>query len=98
YASGGAEWLGIGVNGGAAQPVLGPLAPTTGTVHGFQLSYYDSTGAALTAASASIPKVRTIGVMLRGVTSAQVAAAGRSRAMIYDSLLAVVTLRNAPRN
>ena len=98
YSSGGAEWLGISVNGAAAQPVLGPLAPTSGTVHGFQLTYYDSTGTALTATSANIPKIRTIGVMLRGVTSARVAAAGRTRALIYDSLMAVVTLRNAPRN
>ncbi|MGH7532498.1 MAG: PulJ/GspJ family protein [Gemmatimonadales bacterium] len=98
YASGGAEWLGISVNGAAAQPVLGPLTATSGSVHGFQLSYYDSTGTALTAASSSIPQVRTIGVMLRGVTRAQVAATGRTRALIYDSLLAVVTLRNAPRN
>lgn len=98
YASGGSEWLGLSVNGGSAQPVLGPLAPTAGTVYGFQLTYYDSTGTALTATSTNIPKVRTIGVMLRGVTSAQVAAAGRTRALIYDSLMAVVTLRNAPRN
>lgn len=98
YASGGSEWLGLSVNGGAAEPVLGPLAPTLGTVYGFQLTYYDSSGTALTATSANIPKIRTIGVMLRGVTSARVAAAGRTRALIYDSLMAVVTLRNAPRN
>ncbi|MGB7212814.1 MAG: prepilin-type N-terminal cleavage/methylation domain-containing protein [Gemmatimonadales bacterium] len=98
YASGGAEWLGISVDGATAQPVLGPLVPASGSVRGFQLSYYDSTGASLTAVSTSIPRIRTIGVMLRGVTSAQVAAAGRTRALIYDSLLAVVTLRNAPRN
>lgn len=98
YASGGSEWLGLSVNGGAAQPVLGPLAPTSGSVYGFQLTYYDSTGTALTATSTNIPKVRAIGVMLRGVTRSQVAAAGRTRSLIHDSLMAVVTLRNAPRN
>ena len=98
YGSGGSEWLGLSVNGGSAEPVLGPLAPTSGTVYGFQLTYYDSTGSALAATSANIPKIRTIGVMLRGVTSSQVAAAGRTRSLIYDSLMAVVTLRNAPRN
>lgn len=98
FSSGGSTWLGLSVDGATPQPVLGPLVTTSGAIQGFHLTYYDSTGSVLAAASASIPNIRSIGVMLRGVTSAQVAAAGRTRMLVYDSLMAVVTLRNAPRN
>lgn len=98
YSSAGSEWLGMSVGGAAAEPVLGPLAPTSGSVYGFTLTYYDSTGTALTAVAASIPKIRSIGVMLRGVTSEAIASAGRTRALAYDSLMALITLANAPRN
>lgn len=98
FTSGGSTWLGLSVNGATPLPVLGPLITTSGAVQGFHLTYYDSTGSVLTATSTSIPKIRTIGLMLRGVTSANVAAAGRTRMLVYDSLMAVVTLRNAPRN
>lgn len=98
YASGGSQWLGMNVAGAGVQPLAGPLAGSNGTVYGFGLTYYDSTGAVLTASAANIPKIRSIGVILRGVTADQVATSGTTRALVYDSLMAVITLRNAPRN
>ena len=99
YTSGGQKWLGMQVGGGTMQPVVGPLAATSGGLYGFQLTYYDSTGAVLSATSGNVPKMRTIKVALRGVTSGSVSEAGSSsRAQINDSLVTYVTLRNAPFN
>lgn len=98
YASGGQQWIGMQVGSGTMQPVVGPLAPTTGGLYGFQLTYYDSTGTALAASAANVPKIRTIKIALRGVTNDQVALAGRTRSVIKDSLVTYVTLRNAPFN
>ncbi|MGH7533515.1 MAG: PulJ/GspJ family protein [Gemmatimonadales bacterium] len=98
YASSGQQWLGMSVNGGTTQPVMGPLAPTAGGVYGFQLTYFDSTGTALTASSASIPKIRSIRVALRGVTEGAVALAGKTRSIIQDSLVTTITPRNTPFN
>lgn len=99
YASGGSEWLGMQIGSGSMQPVVGPLAATSGGLYGFQLTYYDSTGTALTAGQSNIPKIRTIKVSLRGVTTGSVSLAGSSnRAQIKDSLITYVTLRNAPFN
>jgi prepilin-type N-terminal cleavage/methylation domain-containing protein len=99
YASGGQEWLGMQVGSGTMQPVVGPLAATSGGLYGFQLTPYDSTGSALTASASNIQKIRTIKIALRGVTSGNVSEAGSSsRAQIKDSLVTYVTLRNAPLN
>ncbi|MGH7590320.1 MAG: PulJ/GspJ family protein [Gemmatimonadales bacterium] len=98
YASGGQNWLGMKVGSGSMQPVVGPLAPTSGGLYGFQLTYFDSTGTALTASASNVPKIRTIKIALRGVTNDQVALAGRTRTAIQDSLVTYVTLRNAPFN
>jgi prepilin-type N-terminal cleavage/methylation domain-containing protein len=99
YASGGQEWLGMQVGSGSMQPVVGPLAATSGGLYGFQLTPYDSTGSALAATSGNIQKIRTIKVAVRGVTGGRVSEAGSSaRAQIRDSLVTYVTLRNAPLN
>lgn len=102
YSYNGKQWLGMAINPGASapvyQPVVGPLAATTGGAYGFQLTYFDSTGTALTASTTNIPKVRTIKVALRAISSDQVALSGRSRTTIKDSLVTYVTLRNAPFN
>lgn len=98
YSSGGAQWLGMNVAGAGVQPIAGPLAGSTGTVYGFGLTYYDSTGAVLAATTANIPKIRSIGVILRGVTTDPIAISGTTRALVHDSLMALITLRNAPRN
>jgi prepilin-type N-terminal cleavage/methylation domain-containing protein len=98
YGSGGQQWLGMQVGSGTMQPVVGPLAATSGGLYGFQLTYYDSTGTALTASAGNVPKIRTIKIALRGTTNDQVALAGRTRSFIKDSLVTYVTLRNAPFN
>ncbi|MGB7212808.1 MAG: prepilin-type N-terminal cleavage/methylation domain-containing protein [Gemmatimonadales bacterium] len=98
YASGGQNWLGMQVGSGTMQPVAGPLAATSGGLYGFQLTYYDSTGTALTATASNVPKIRTIKIALRGITNDQVALAGKTRSTIHDSLVTYVTLRNAPFN
>ncbi|MFI5234295.1 MAG: type II secretion system protein J [Gemmatimonadales bacterium] len=92
------QWLGMSASGGAVQPMAGPLAPTAGSVYGFQLTYYDSTGAALTASSTNIPKVRSIRIAIRGISQDPVAQAGRTRAVIQDSLVTYITPRNTPLN
>ena len=95
------QWLGMAVNAGGTpsyQPVVGPLAATSGSVYGFQLTYYDSTGAAVSASSSNIPKIRTIKVALRAISNDQVALSGKNRTTIQDSLVTYVTLRNAPFN
>ncbi|MFI5234301.1 MAG: type II secretion system protein J [Gemmatimonadales bacterium] len=94
YGSGGSTWLGMSINGAAIQPIMGPLTSTSGLA----LTYYDSTGAALTASAADIPKIRSIGLMLRAVTRAPIATSGRTRAVVSDSMMATITPRNAPRN
>lgn len=99
YTSGGQQWLGMSANGGTMEPVVGPLAATSGGLYGFQLTPYDSTGSALTASASNIQKIRTIKIALRAVTSGNVSEAGSStRAQIKDSLVTYVTLRNAPFN
>jgi hypothetical protein len=98
YASGGSSWLGMSVNGASLQPLAGPLAPSNGTVYGFGLTYFDSAGTVLTATAANIPKVRAVGVVIRGVTTDPITTSSGTRALAYDSLAALITLRNAPRN
>lgn len=88
--SGGQTWLGTrSVSAGQVTllPVLGPLAS-----NGFQLQYFDGSGAATTNPNA----VRQIRVTLRGLTDRAVSRSlGDVPAVIQDSLVAVVTLRNA---
>jgi prepilin-type N-terminal cleavage/methylation domain-containing protein len=89
-ATGGQTWLGArSISGGQSTllPVLGPL-----TSNGFQLQYFDSGGVATTNPN----NVRQIRVMLRGMTDHAVTRAlGDVPAVMQDSLVAVVTLRNA---
>ena len=86
----GQTWLGSrSVSGGQAslEPVLGPL-----TSNGFQLEYYDGNGASTT----SLNAVRKIRITLRGVTEHAVSRSlGDEMAVMRDSLVATVTLRNA---
>ena len=88
--TGGQTWLGArSISGGQSTllPVLGPL-----TSNGFQLQYFDNSGAATTNPNT----VRQIRVTLRGLTDHAVTRAlGDVPAVMQDSLVAMVTLRNA---
>ncbi len=88
--SGGQTWLGSrSVSGGQSTllPVLGPL-----TSNGFQLQYFDGSGAVTTNPN----MVRQIRITLRGLTDHAVTRSlGDVPAVMQDSLVAVVTLRNA---
>ena len=92
YQSGGQYWLGArsASAGETIQPVLGPLL-----ANGLALTYLDSTGVVTT----NRQRVRTIQIMIRGVTDRTVrtAASAGQLALVRDSLAAQVTLRNAPR-
>lgn len=90
YAAGGRTWLGArSVSAGevSLMPVLGPLA-----ANGFQLAYLDANGNP----TANSTLVRSIRVTLRGLTSAPVSRAlGQAPAIVQDSLVTLVALRNA---
>lgn len=92
YASGADRWVGAqSVSAGeSVQPILGPIA-----ANGFRLAYFDSVGATTTVPAS----VRTIQVTLIGVTERAVARGGNSgpNALIQDTLVTRVMLRNAPR-
>ena len=87
--SGGHTWLGArSVSGGQAllQPVLGPLE-----TNGFGLEYFDAAGVATTA----MADVRQLRVTLRGSTENAISRGlGDTPALVRDTLVATVTLRN----
>jgi hypothetical protein len=87
--SGGHTWLGArSVSGGQAllQPVLGPLE-----TNGFGLEYFDAAGLATTA----MADVRQLRVTLRGSTENAISRGlGDAPALVRDTLVATVTLRN----
>ena len=89
YQSGSDYWLGArSVSAGEAiQPVTGPLASD-----GMRLSYLDSTGAAATQAG----NVRSIGIIVRALSSVPIRASGGwgPLARRADSLATLVALRN----
>lgn len=91
YAAGGQIWLGArSVSAGevSLMPVLGPLA----AANGFQLAYLDANGNP----TANNLLVRSIRVTLRGLTSAPVSRAlGQAPAIVQDSIVTLVALRNA---
>lgn len=94
YLSGGQRWLGMDVDGGGVQPIAGPLA-LGGGAPGLELRYEDSTGRSLPTTASSIPFVRGVGVVLRGVGQRPIAAGGGARASVSDSLFPFVYLRNS---
>lgn len=92
YQSNGEWWLGAQSNsaGEAMQPVLGPLRSGNGL--GFE--YFNSAGAA----TADVKQVRSIRVTIRGLSDqAVVSGAGTTNAVVGDSIVTQVVLRNALR-
>lgn len=92
YTSGADRWVGaqsVSANE-AVQPILGPIA-----ANGFQLAYFDSMGVA----TATRPSVRTIQLTLIGMTERAVARGVNfgPNAILQDTLVTRVMLRNAPR-
>lgn len=92
YASGGEQWVGAeSVSGGdAVEPIFGPI-----TANGFTLEYFTGDGTVTTVRA----EVRMIRVTLIGITERAVAQAGNSgaNALLQDTLVTRVQLRNAPR-
>jgi hypothetical protein len=90
-ASGGENWLGArSVSAGQAlQPVVGPLAGT-----GLSFAYFDSLGNA----TATAADVRSIQVILRGVSEDAVRQAGTSSTVqnLQDSVVFQLSVRNSP--
>jgi prepilin-type N-terminal cleavage/methylation domain-containing protein len=87
YQSGGRWWLGLASNGGAVQPVLGPLAPADST-----FGFRTANGTVTTTPSA----VRVIEATLHGQTTNAISKSGYdTRQLNQDSLRIRVRLRNA---
>jgi prepilin-type N-terminal cleavage/methylation domain-containing protein len=97
YAAGGKSWLGMRSlsTGEEIQPILGPLADEIGDQRGFTLTYLDVNNAP----TAVLDNVRTIGITLKGVTSAPIRPTGYGGKTAVDSLQLTtrVALRNALR-
>jgi prepilin-type N-terminal cleavage/methylation domain-containing protein len=97
YAAGGKSWLGMRSlsTGEEIQPILGPLADEIGDQRGFTLTYLDVNNAP----TAVLDNVRSIGVTLKGVTSAPIRPTGYGGNTAVDSLQLTtrVALRNALR-
>jgi hypothetical protein len=92
YQSSGEWWLGAQSNsaGEAMQPVLGPLRSGNGI--GFE--YFNAAGATTT----DVKQVRSIRVTLRALSDqAVVSGAGTTNAVVGDSIVTQVVLRNALR-
>ena len=91
YGSGGKNWLGArSVSAGETiQPVLGPI-----TGSGLALAYFDSVGAATT----NPRRLRRIQIAIHGITDQPIRVNGfQQAALVQDSLVTQVDLRNAPR-
>lgn len=91
--SGGKYWLGaksLSANESGYQPVLGPL-----TANGFALKYYQADGVTET----TVPRdVRTVQVTLISQSDQRVSGSGAgSQAVVQDSVVTRVSLRNAMR-
>jgi hypothetical protein len=92
YQSNGEWWLGAQSNsaGEAMQPVLGPLRSGNGL--GFE--YFNSAAVTTT----DVKQVRSIRVTIRGLSDqAVVSGAGSTNAVVGDSIVTQVVLRNALR-
>jgi hypothetical protein len=97
YQSGTQWWLGMrSLNGGGGiQPVLGPLADSTGTQSGLVFWYLDKN----LAATAVPNNVREIQVTLKGVSDGAVRTSGGASSLAVDTLTLStnVSLRNTLR-
>lgn len=96
YVSGGQSWLGMrSVSaGGTIQPLVGPLADSTGGARGLTFAYLDGNDVPTSA----LDRVRSIAVTLRGVTEQRVyQSGGQTSAIDTLSTTARVALRNALR-
>jgi hypothetical protein len=95
YRSTGKSWLGArSVSaGGVIEPMLGPLADSTGTERGLTFSYLDRSGAVTTLPN----EVREIAWTLKGVTDGAVRGSGPTLAIDSLTLSTSVALRNTLR-
>lgn len=89
YSSGGRTWLGSYTGGGGSiQPVLGPLARSSG------FAYFDAAGTV----TATPSQVRSVQITLVGETDQPVPAGGSGGPQIQsDTLVTLVSLRNTLR-
>ncbi|HEU4649713.1 MAG TPA: prepilin-type N-terminal cleavage/methylation domain-containing protein [Gemmatimonadales bacterium] len=89
YSSGGRTWLGsYAGSGGSIQPVLGPLARSSG------LAYFDAAGNA----TATPSQVRSVQITLVGETDQPVPVGGSGSPRFQsDTLITLVSLRNTLR-
>ena len=95
YRSTGKSWLGSRsiTAGGVIEPMLGPLADSTGMVRGLTFSYLDRNGIVTT-----VPNdVREIAWTLKGVTDGAVRTSGSALAIDSLTLSTSVALRNTLR-
>ncbi|MBA2459526.1 MAG: prepilin-type N-terminal cleavage/methylation domain-containing protein [Gemmatimonadales bacterium] len=96
YAQGGQSWLGMRSvsRGENIQPLIGPLADSTGTARGFVLGYLDQNDAP----AAALNDIRTITIGLRGVTAQPVRPVSAGYRVVDTlSLTTRVALRNMRR-
>jgi len=80
----------------ALQPLAGPYRPYSSAApgaSGLLFSYYDSTGAALTASTANGPKVARVKISVRGQAQ-QIDVSGMPKGTYNDSLVMDVGVRN----
>lgn len=77
---------------GAREPVLGPLAAS-----GFHLTYYDSTGTAITPSAADIrSRIRTIRISMIAASDQGLSSSGAGgNRQVVDSVVTTVALRNS---
>jgi prepilin-type N-terminal cleavage/methylation domain-containing protein len=95
YESNGSKWLGaqsISSNEASPQPILGPLASTGGLL----FTYLDASGAA----TATLANIKSIRIKVVGQTTQRITTGGNitaTNAIVLDSLVTQVSLRNALR-
>jgi prepilin-type N-terminal cleavage/methylation domain-containing protein len=89
-AGSGIWWLGIRnyINGvwTGTQPIAGPMRPNDGV----KFDYYDSTGTV----TATAALVRSVGITVRGISTAPIQTAGRPVGRYSDSMTVRVAIRN----
>jgi prepilin-type N-terminal cleavage/methylation domain-containing protein len=96
YASNGEYWLGMRsrTTGSQWEPVIGPLSDSTVGLRGLTFTYRDKNNAV----TAVLNDVRSVSVMLRGITDQQVRRAGSTQTLVDTLQLDTrVALRNTLR-
>jgi prepilin-type N-terminal cleavage/methylation domain-containing protein len=95
YVSGGQLWLGMRSlsAGGNLQPVLGPFSNGAANQRGMILNYLD----AANNVTAVLGNVRSVQVVLRGITDVPVQMSGKYAGIDSLAVTTQVALRNAPR-